>query len=88
MDSAAGVSGAGEAKHYFKSSWPEDDCSKEAHIIKTAEDRVRQFLPGPFQQFVLDHLPQVNRASVVSGTCTATVRALLGLTTEGSKETF
>lgn len=87
MDSAR-VSSAGEAKHHFKSSWPEDDRPKEAHIIETAEERVRLYLPGQFQPFVLDHLPKVSETSVVFGTCTAIVRALLDLSTEGSRTQY
>jgi len=71
---------AGEA--YFKLSWPEDDRSKEAKIIKAAQIRVRQFFPVAIQQCVLDHLPRVHDESVVLETCTAIIRALLGPSTK------
>jgi hypothetical protein len=87
-DSAARVSGAREASHYFKSSWPEDDRQKEAYIIKVAKSRVRQLLPPAFQQFVLNHIPKVDQDLVVQGTCTSIIRALLYLPTQGSRTQY
>jgi hypothetical protein len=50
MDSATGIPGVEEAKHFFKSSWPEDSRPKENDVIEEAKSRVRQYLPKPQQE--------------------------------------
>jgi len=86
--SATGIPGVEEAEYYFKSSWPEDSRPKENFVIEEAQRRVRQYLPKQQQKFVLDHLPQVLLSKLVGKSCTAIVRDLLGLPTEGSRTQY
>ena len=84
-DNPARASGAG---HYFKSSWPEDDRRKEGQIIHIAKRRAHVFLPPPFRPFVLNHLPEVRETLLVPQTCTAIIRILLNLPTQGSRTQY
>jgi len=88
VDSSTKVSGTKEAEHYFKSSWPEDDRVKEHIIVATAKIRAGKLLLPEFQGFVLEHLPEINVTAVVQGSCTAIIRVLLDLPTEGCRTQY